>query len=100
MCSGHRDRNFDFPAEKNLGKVQSSSGQIPEKVSSRILLKGNLVSLAKFVWTLKRHVWQSWWKKLVEGPEIYDKMLEMIEKKLSFFRKKKDFFQRCFSLSR
>ena len=30
-------------------------------------------------------------KKLVEGPEIFDKMLEMIEKNEFFFKKKKFF---------
>ena len=84
------------PLKKNLWKVQSSFGQIPEKVSSRILLKGNLVSYAKFVWTLKRHVSKPWWKKLVEGPEIFDKMVEMIEKN-EFFSKKRTFSTMFFS---
>ena len=44
MCSEHSDRNFDVPTEKKLWKNQSLFGQIPEKVSSRIFLKGNLVS--------------------------------------------------------
>ena len=44
MSSGHSDRNFDVPTEKKLWKNQSSFRQIPEKVSSRIFLKGNLVS--------------------------------------------------------
>ena len=44
MCSEHSDRIFDVPTEKKVWKNQSSFGQIPEKVSSRISLKGNLVS--------------------------------------------------------
>ena len=96
LCSGHLDRNFDVPTEKKLSKVQSSFGQIPEKVSSRIFLKRNLVSQAKFVWILKRDVRQPWWKKLVEGPEIFDKMVEMIEKN-EFFQKKRNFSTMFFS---
>ena len=44
MCSEHSDRNYDVPTEKKFRKNQSSFGQIPEKVSSRIFLQGNLVS--------------------------------------------------------
>ena len=99
LRSGHLDSNFDVPTEKKIVKspivVRADSGK---KVLSRIFLKGNLVSQAKFVWTLKRHVWQPWWKKMVEGPESFDKMFEMIDKNWVFF-KKKEFFQRCSSLS-
>ena len=88
MCSEHSDRNFDVLTEKKLWKNQSSVGQIPKKVSSRIFCERKYSLLGKVRLDIGRARLTTLMKKVVEGPENFDKMVEMIKKKWVFSKKR------------